>query len=99
MLVERLPLLTREKIMEIATVPAKNLRHTRAAQEWIEEGRLEGEAKVTLRLLNRGCGPLSEVTTARIQALPLQQLEAPGETPRKHGWPAISTGILFIDQA
>lgn len=107
MLVERLPLLTREKIMEIATIPAKNLRHTRAAkmlldrgrEEGREEGEAQGEAKVTLRLLNRRCGPLSEVMTARIQALPLQQLEAPGETPRKHGWPAISTGILFIDQA
>ena len=79
-LLERLPLLTREDLMEIATIPAKDLRHTRVAQEWIEEGRLEGEAqgeaKVTLRLLNRRCGPLSEVTTARIQALPLQQLEA-----------------------
>jgi len=30
--------------MEIATIPAKDLRHTRVAQEWIEEGRLEGEA-------------------------------------------------------
>ena len=79
-LLERLPLLTREDLMEIATIPAKDLRHTRVAQEWIEEGRLEGEAqgeaKVTLRLLNRRCGPLSEVTTALIQALPLQQLEA-----------------------
>ena len=28
-----------------------------------------------MRLLNRRCGPLSAVTTARIQALPLQQLE------------------------
>jgi predicted transposase YdaD len=75
-LLERLPLLTREDLMEIATIPAKDLRHTRVAQEWIEEGRLEGEAKVTLRLLNRRCGPLSEATTARIQALPLQQLES-----------------------
>jgi len=66
--------------MEIATIPAKDLRHTRVAQEWIEEGRLEGEAqgevKVTLRLLNRRCGPLSEASTARVQALPLEQLEA-----------------------
>lgn len=31
---------------------------------------------MTLRLLNRRCGPLSAATTARIQALPLQQLEA-----------------------
>ena len=78
--------------MEFATIPAKDLRHTRVAQEWIEEGRLEGrtegrmegeaqgrafgEAAVTLRLLNRRCGPLNEATTALIQALPLQQLEA-----------------------
>jgi predicted transposase YdaD len=40
-----------------------------------KEGEAQGEAKVTLRLLNRCCGPLSEATTARIQALPLQQLE------------------------
>ena len=33
-------------------------------------------AVVTLRQLNRRCGPLSEATTARIQALPLLQLEA-----------------------
>ncbi|MCP9941511.1 DUF4351 domain-containing protein [Cyanobium sp. ATX 6E8] len=32
---------------------------------------------MTLRLLNRRCGPLSEATTAQIQALPLEQLEAP----------------------
>jgi predicted transposase YdaD len=70
--------------MVIAGIPSKDLRHTRAAQEWIEEGRQEGEArgealgeaKVTLRLLNRRCGPLTDATTARIQALPLEQLEA-----------------------
>jgi predicted transposase YdaD len=94
-LLERLPLLTREDLMEIATIPAKDLRHTRVAQEWIEEGRLEGrlvgeaqgeargralgEATVTLRLLNRRCGPLSEATSACIQALPLEQLEALAE--------------------
>ena len=75
-LMERFPLLTRKDIMEIATIPAKDLRHTRAAQEWIAEGRFEGEAVVALRLLNRRCGPLSEATTSRIQALPLEQLEA-----------------------
>lgn len=78
-LMERFPLLTRKDIMEIATIPAKELRHTRAAQEWIEEGRQEGEAKVTLRQLKRRCGPLSEATTARIQALPLEQLEVLAE--------------------
>ena len=49
-------------------------------QEGLREGRQEGEAlgeaKVTLRLLNRRCGPLSDATTARIQALPVDQLEA-----------------------
>jgi hypothetical protein len=33
---------------------------------------------VTLRLLARRCGPLSEATTARIQALPLERLEELG---------------------
>ena len=66
--------------MVIAGIPHEELRHTRAAQEWLAEGRQEGEAlgeaKVTLRQLNRRCGPLSEATTAQIQALPLEQLEA-----------------------
>ena len=82
-LLERLPRLTREDLMEIATIPAKELRHTRVAQEWIEEGRQEGrqegEVSVTLRQLNRRCGRLSDATTARIQALPLEQLESLAE--------------------
>ena len=91
MLVERFPTFTREEIMVIAGIPSKDLRHTRAAQQWIEEGRQEGRqegevrgraaeaAAVTLRQLNRRCSPLSEATTARIQALPLEQLEALAE--------------------
>lgn len=39
-------------------------------------GEARGEASVTLRLLNRRCGTLSAATTARIQALPLGQLES-----------------------
>ena len=69
--------------MVIAGIPHEELRHTRAAQEWLAEGRQEGEAreaaKVTLRLLTRRCGPLSEATTARIQSLPLEQLESLAE--------------------
>jgi predicted transposase YdaD len=87
-LLERLPLLTREDLMEFATIPAKDLRHTRVAQEWIEEGRQEGEATVTFRLLNRRCGPLSDATTARIKALPLEQLEALAEAVLDFGGPA-----------
>jgi predicted transposase YdaD len=82
--------------MEIATIPAKDLRHTRVAQEWIEEGRQEGrqeglqegEASVTLRLLNRRCGPLSDATAARIKALPLEQLEALAEALLDFSGPA-----------
>ncbi len=48
------------------------LRHTLAAQE----GRRDEAAAMTLRLLNRCCGPLSEVTTAQIQSLPVDKLEA-----------------------
>lgn len=62
--------------MALINLPTDHLRHTRFAQEWIAEGRLEGEAVVALRLLNRRCGPLSEAITSRIQAMPLQQLEA-----------------------
>ena len=38
-----------------------------------------GEANLALRQLKRRCGPLSEATTDRIQALPLEQLEALAE--------------------
>ena len=74
--------------MVIAGIPREEIRHTRAVQDWLAEGRQEGEAKgrqegrqegeaaVTLRLLNRRCSPLSNATTAQIQALPLGQLEA-----------------------
>ncbi|MCS5694086.1 DUF4351 domain-containing protein [Cyanobium sp. FGCU-6] len=70
--------------MVIAGIPREEIRHTRAVQDWLAEGRQEGEAKgrqkeaasMTLRLLNRRCGPLSDATTAQIQALPLEQLGA-----------------------
>ena len=41
-----------------------------------QEGRRDEAAAVTLRLLTRRCGPLSEATTAQIQALPVEQLES-----------------------
>ncbi len=70
--------------MVIAGIPREDIRHTRAVQDWLAEGRQEGlqegrrdeAAAMTLRLLNRRCGPLSDATTARIQALPVDQLEA-----------------------
>lgn len=44
-----------------------------------QEGRQEAELAMTLRLLNRRCGPLSAEQQARICALPLQRLEALAE--------------------
>jgi predicted transposase YdaD len=84
MLVQRFPQLTEEQIMVIAGIPREEIRHTRAVQDWLAEGRQEGlqkgeareAAKMTLRLLNRRCGPLADATTAQIQALPVDQLEA-----------------------
>ena len=92
MLVQRFPQLSEEQIMVIAGIPREEIRHTRAVQDWLaegrqeglqeglqegrQEGRQEGEAAVTLRQLTRRCGPLSEATTAQIQVLPLEQLEA-----------------------
>jgi predicted transposase YdaD len=52
---------------------------SRAYREIFREGEAAGEARgeasVTLRLLNRRCGPLSTATTTSIQALPLPRLE------------------------
>ena len=79
MLMERFPTLTPEEIMVIAGIPTDQLLHTRAAQMLLDQGRQEGEAKVTLRLLHRICGPLSDATTAQIQALPLETLEVLAE--------------------
>ena len=97
---ERLPTLTTEELMVFAGIPTDQLLHTRAAQDLLDRGREEGEArgrqegeaqggaKLTLRQLNRRCGPLSEATTARIQALPLEQLEALAEALLDFSGPA-----------
>jgi predicted transposase YdaD len=50
-------------------------------------GEARGEAKVTLRLLARRCGSLSAATTTRIEALPLEQLEALAEALLDFGGP------------
>jgi predicted transposase YdaD len=88
MLVQRFPHLSEEEIMVIAGIPIEEVRHTRAVQQWLAEGRQEGlqegrqegrqaeAGSVALRQLNRRCGPLDGATTARIQALSLEQLEA-----------------------
>jgi hypothetical protein len=76
--VQRLEALSRQPdldlLLNVRTLPV--CPHTRAVLDWLAEGRQEGEAAVTLRLLNRRCGSLSEATTAQLQALPVETLEA-----------------------
>ena len=76
MLVQRFPQLSEEQIMVIAGIPREEIRHTRAVQDWLAEGRQQEAASMTLRLLNRRCGPLTDATSAQIQALPVDKLEA-----------------------
>ena len=106
MLFERFPKLSPEEIMVFAGIPTDQLLHTRAAQDLLHRGRKEGEAQgeargralgeatVTLRQLNRRCGPLSEATTAEIQGLPLEQLEALADAVLDFSGPADLTAWL-----
>ena len=77
-LMQRHPHFTLEQMMVYVKIPTQELRHSRAAQELLAEGQASGEVKATLRQLTHRCGPLTDATTARIQALPLEQLEALG---------------------
>ena len=71
------------EICEMAGITLDDFTKSRAYQEIFGLGEARGEArgetKVTLLQLNRRCGTLSAATTARIQALPLEQLEALAE--------------------
>ena len=60
-------------------ITLEEFTQSRAYREIFGQGEARVEAKVTLRQLNRRCGPLSAATTAQIQALPLEQLEALAE--------------------
>jgi predicted transposase YdaD len=87
MLFERFPKLSREEILMIAGLPLQELRHTRAVQEILEEGRQEGReegleagrqqeaAALAIRQLSRRFGSLHEGSRERLSSLPLQQLE------------------------
>ncbi len=59
--------------MEIATIPAKDLRHTRVAQEWIEEGRQEGRQEGLQRAGRKASKrekPLSPSACSTVAAVP-----------------------------
>jgi predicted transposase YdaD len=75
------------EICAMGGITLEDLSQSKAYQEIFGLGEARGEArgkareaaKVTLRLLERRCGPLSDATTARIEALPLEHLEALAE--------------------
>jgi predicted transposase YdaD len=87
MLFERFPTLSREEILMIVGLPLQELRHTRAVQEILEEGRQEGReegleagrqqeaAALALRLLTRRLGTLDVGSRDRLSSLTLLQLE------------------------
>jgi predicted transposase YdaD len=91
MLFERFSQLSREEILMIVGLPLQELRHTRAVQEILEEGRQEGRqegreegleagrqqeaAALATRLLFRRFGELDPANQQRITALPLPRLE------------------------
>lgn len=64
--VDRLETAERDAIMQTVT-------------SWEERGRLEGEAKLVLRLLHRKVGQLPSEVETDIQALEIDQIEALGE--------------------
>jgi predicted transposase YdaD len=65
-----------QEICTMTGLTAEDFTQSVAYREIFGLGEAREAAKVTLRQLNRRCGPLSEATTAQIQALPLEQLEA-----------------------
>lgn len=52
---------------------------------------------MTLRLLNRRCGPLSEATIAQIQALPFEQVQALADALLDFQGPAALAAWLTAD--
>jgi len=70
-------------------VPSRCRDIVRSTKSW--PGRFFAISRLEFRLLTRRCGPLSEATTAQIQALQIDKLEAlaVGE--------AFSAGVALLD--
>jgi predicted transposase YdaD len=75
MLFERFSQLSREEILMIVGLPLQELRHTRAVQEILEEGRQEEAAALAIRQLARRFGTLDQATRDTLTSLPLPRLE------------------------
>ncbi|MCP9804630.1 DUF4351 domain-containing protein [Cyanobium sp. T1G-Tous] len=82
-LVTRFPTRSIPEVCAMGGITVEDFTQSRIYKEIVgigfAEGEARGEARVTLRLLSRRCGPLSAAITAQIEALPLEQLEALAE--------------------
>jgi predicted transposase YdaD len=76
-MVYKFPQLSREEIESMFTV--SDLKQTKVYQEAHDEGRSEEAQSLVIRQLNRRVGAIAIETSARIRALPLEQVEALGE--------------------
>jgi predicted transposase YdaD len=82
-LFERFSQLSREEILMIVGLPLQELRHTRAVQEILEEGRQEGReagrqqeaAALAIRQLVRRFGSVDPASQERLATLTLPRLE------------------------
>ena len=59
----------------IVGLPLQELRHTRAVQEILEEGRQEEAAALAIRQLARRFGTLDQASRDALTSLPLPSLE------------------------
>jgi predicted transposase YdaD len=76
-MVYKFPQMSRQEIAEMLGLV--ELQETRVYQEGREEGRVEGERSLVLKLLARKIGTLSVDVQTQIEALSVEQLEALGE--------------------
>jgi len=93
MLFERFPKLSREEILMIAGLPLQELRHTRAVQEILEEGRQEGReeglevgrqqeaAGLAIRLLIRRLGSIDAGSLERLGRVPSRGVNPEARLP------------------
>lgn len=88
-----------KEICAMGGITIEDFTKSPAYREIFGEGEALGEAKVTLRQLNRRCGPLSESTSNRIKALPLERLEALSEALLDFTSPADLTAWLLSQAA
>ncbi|WP_414567732.1 Rpn family recombination-promoting nuclease/putative transposase [Nostoc sp. CCY 9925] len=64
---------------EIEAMLGLNLEEPRAFREAKQEGKIEGERTIVLRLLNRRVGNIPDAVLSQIQGLSVEQLEALGD--------------------